>query len=100
MWKYTVGEEPKFEREVNLSTKESETTGREAKPSRDVYALGILMWELLYRNKAWDGMSLSAVHEQVVAMQNRPSLQSNGAYKLACDINAQVQVDAYVSLFT
>lgn len=83
-WLSSVREEAKIETEVKLSTKQASVSGLEAQPSRDIYALGILMWELIFRRKAWDGMSLSAVFEQVVVKQNRPPLQANDSYELAC----------------
>lgn len=66
MWKSALREDAKIEHEVNLNIKESAVTERQALPSRDLYALGILMWELLFRRKAWDGLPMRAVLEQVV----------------------------------
>lgn len=71
----TLREDAKIETEVNLATARSKTspTGTEALPSRDVYALGILMHECLFRERAWNDKPLNEVYRLVVVEEKRPS---------------------------
>lgn len=62
----SLRQEAKIEIEVDLNrVAHSSSLVKEVEHSRDIYALGILMWELLYRQNAWHEMRVAEVVQAV-----------------------------------
>lgn len=72
---------------IDLTTARSKASALgvvEAHGSRDVYALGILMWECLHRVNAWTSRSFEEVYQLVVVEKKRPYSNASYNYELAC----------------
>lgn len=59
-------DDPRLEIKVDLSVDRSKRAAiKEIESSRDIYALGILMWELLHRQSAWHGLTVAQIKHKV-----------------------------------
>lgn len=61
--------------EISLShSHEVSSTVGDAQPSRDIYALGIIMWEISSRQPCWQSIRSADIAQAVTVMRMRPQI--------------------------
>lgn len=89
---------PKYMVEVDLAESRGPPQEPEIDESRDVYAMAIVMWELVARQRAWHGTKIMEIHDLVCIKAERPSCAMNDKFVQAMESAGKLNFDGYISV--